>query len=255
MNIDNDMIPFAITVTLTAAIFLSGMIVFLITFQRKQNQKSKEHLQSLVAERDRTMSLISMEVHDHVNQILNVARMNVHWLFNSALPEQKDTIEKIGKMLDKLIMDTNNISHTLNTDYLKRKGLIQSLKEEITWVNNSKNRNCSLNISGITERLDGQMEVMLFRIAQEAINNAIKHAEASDIRIMLAYETSGFSMIVTDNGKGFDADAPDVTAGLGLSSMLSRTKIIHGTFKITSIVQKGTKVKVHIPRHVLKEST
>ncbi|HTN45202.1 MAG TPA: ATP-binding protein [Flavipsychrobacter sp.] len=252
MSIENEMIPFAITATLTAVIFVFGMIVLLITFQKKQNRKNQEHLQSLVAEKDRTMSLISMEVHDNVNQILNVARMNVHWLFNSALPEQKDTIEKIGNMLDKLIMDTNNISHTLNTDYLKRKGLIQSLKEETIWVNNSKNRNCSLNISGITERFDGQVEIMLFRIAQEAVNNAIKHAEASYIQILLAYEPSGFSMIITDNGKGFNTDIPDVRMGVGLSSMINRAKIIHGTFNIVSKIHNGTMVKVHVPRHVLK---
>lgn len=252
MSLDNKMIPFAITVTLMAVIFVFWMIVFLITFQRRQNRKGREYLEALVAEKDRTMTLISLEVHDNVNQVLNAARLNVHWLHNSALPEQKERIEKIGSMIDKLIIDTNNIAHTLNTEYLKEKGLIQSLKEECEWVSNSKDIACDVTISGITERFEGQTELMLFRIVQEAVNNAIKHAKASHVQIDLAYEASGFSMTITDNGQGFDTNTTNTVTGVGLSSMLSRTKIVQGQFEIDSEIGKGTIVGIYIPRNSLK---
>jgi signal transduction histidine kinase len=252
MSIDNKMIPFAITVTLMTVIFVFGMIVFLITFQKRQNRKSREYLQSLVAEKDRTMSLISLEVHDNINQVLNATRLNVHWLNNSALPEQKEHIEKIGRMLDKLIMDTNNISHTLNTGYLKQKGLIQSLKEESEWVTNSRDMGCDVHISGITERFEGQIELMLFRIAQEAVNNAIKHAAAKHIRISVVYDRPVFVMTIADDGKGFDTNVPDIMKGVGLSSMLSRAKIVQGFLNIESRIGEGTTVTMVVPRSALK---
>lgn len=252
MSLDNKMIPFAITVTLMTVIFVFGMIVFLITFQKRQNRKSREYLQSLVAEKDRTMSLISLEVHDNINQVLNATRLNVHWLNNSALPEQKEQLEKIGRMLDKLIIDTNNISHTLNTEYLKRKGLIQSLKEECEWVTDSRSTACDVHISGITERFEGQIELMLFRIAQEAVNNAIKHAAAKHIRISVVYDRPAFAMTIADDGKGFDTNVPDIMKGVGLSSMLSRAKIVQGFLDIESRISEGTTVTMVVPRRALK---
>ena len=235
-----------------AVIFVFGMIAFLILTQRKQNRKYREHLKALVAEKERTMSMISVEIHDNVCQVLNVARMNVHWLHNSAPPEHKGRVEKIGQMLDTVILDTNNISHTLNSDFLKKKGLIQSLKVESEWVNNSKKIKCELTISGITERFGDDIEITLFRIAQEAINNTIKHANATYIHVALVYNTEDFSMTITDNGKGFDLTASKYMDGLGKTSMLTRAKIVGGELSIESTIGKGTIISVTVPCSSLK---
>ncbi len=246
-NTDKSMIPFMITVTLMTVIFIFGLIVFLITFQKKQNRKNKEYLQALIAEKDRTMYLISLEVHDNVNQMLNMVRMNLHWLAKNPLNENETLLHDTGEMIDTLIMDTNNISHTLNTEYLEKKGLISSLKEEVAWVNNSKKIRCNINISGITKKFEPQTEVMVFRIAQEAVQNVIKHAEADCIEITLRYEPGIFEMSVRDNGRGFDPGQHHYSGSVGMQSMSRRAMIVEGKLKIDSSLGKGTNVMLQIP--------
>jgi two-component system, NarL family, sensor kinase len=240
------MIPFMITVTLMTVMFIFGLIVILISLKNKQTKRRREYLKALVDEKERTMYLISLEVHDNVNQMLNMARMNLHWLKNNPTGDNLTLIKDTGSIIDTLIMDTNNISHTLNTDYLKKKGLVSSLREEAMWVNNSKKIKCDVHIGGITKKFDPQIEIMIFRIAQEAIQNAIKHAEADAIEIKLIYQDDNFEMWIEDNGKGFDSEFDDYSESIGMMSMRQRAKIVEGNLNVRSATGKGTVVCLQI---------
>lgn len=240
------MIPFMITVTLMTVIFIFGLMIFLITLKKKQNRKTKEYLRALIEEKERTMGQISLEVHDNVNQMLNMARMKLHWLTHNLQDENAALAKDTGAIIDTLIMDTNNIAHTLNTDYLKKKGLISSLREEATWVNNSKKIRCNIDISGITKKFEPQTEVMIFRIAQEAIQNTIKHAEADTIEITLKYEPGSFHMCIADNGKGFDHRQEQYSESVGMLSMRQRASIVEGKLHVNSTPGSGTRVCLQI---------
>ena len=241
------MIPFMITVTLMTVIFIFGLVVFLITIQKRQHRKSREYLQDLVAEKDRTMQLISLEVHDNVNQMLNLVHFNLFWMKNNPAADHVSLVKQTSEMVNTLILDTNNIAHTLNTEYLKEKGLINSMKEEVRWVNESKKIDCKLFINGITRKFEPQVEVTVFRIAQEAINNVIKHAEADIINIAMAYEKERFSMVVSDNGKGFDYGNGRYKKSVGMSSMSRRAIAVNGQLSIESSLGNGTNVLLDIP--------
>lgn len=246
-SLDKHMIPIMITATLLTVIFIFFMIVFLITFKNRQNRKSREYLQALVDEKERTMYTISLELHDNISQMLNVARMNIHWLEDIALNENVPLVQKVGEILDSVIIDTHNIGHMLNTEYLKKKGLISSLKETVIWLNTAKKIKCELTIEGQTKKFRPQTEVMIFRIAQEAIQNTIKYAQAGKMEIRLAYNTGDFEMSVADNGNGFDYHSPVFKEGVGMISMRQRTRIIEGKLSIVSAPGKGTIVSVAIP--------
>lgn len=175
------MVPFAITLTMMAVIFIFGLIASMIMIKNKQTQKIRENLQAIIDERERTMYSISMEVHDNLTQILSITKMSLHLVPDVILPGNVNIVKQIGGMLDTLIMDTRYISHALNPDYLKKKGLLASLEEVANWVNDSKNLGCKILIEGEVIRLDSQVELMAFRIAQEAINNTIKFAGAKKV--------------------------------------------------------------------------
>lgn len=246
-NLDTDMIPFAITLTMMAVIFIFGIIASMIIIKTKQNKKSRDYMQALVDEKERTMYSISLEVHDNVTQMLIMSRMTLRLVQDGTHPDKESAMTEINNMLSTLIMDTQNISHSLNPDYLKRKGLLASLEEEAKWVNASKKLDCSLLIDGDAVRLDSQTELMVFRVAQEAIQNTVKYAEAQKITIMLSYDANAFRLAVVDDGIGFDIESEDVSEGVGMLSMKQRAKIVNGEITISSAPGRGTSVVLNIP--------
>ena len=240
------MIPFAIAITLMTVIFIFGLIGVLILAKAKQNKKRREYLLSVIEEKERTMYSISLEVHDNLTQMLSVARLNLHVLADEVEPEHVGAVQKVGEVLDKAIVDTHNISHSLNPDYLKNRGLLASLEDEVSWVNTSRSIRCSLVVEGAFNRMESQVELMLFRIAQEAIQNGLKHSEATEITVRLAYDDAAFKMTISDNGKGFDVDNDKLKQGVGVLGMRHRAKIAGGALDIFAEPGKGTRVEVRL---------
>lgn len=240
------MIPFAIAITLMTVIFIFGLIGVLILAKAKQNKKRREYLLSVIEEKERTMYSISLEVHDNLTQMLSVARLNLHMLADEVGPEHVGAVQKVGEVLDKAIVDTHNISHSLNPDYLKNRGLLASLEDEVSWVNTSRSIRCSLVVEGAFNRMESQVELMLFRIAQEAIQNGLKHSEATEITVRLAYDDAAFKMTISDNGKGFDVDNDKLKQGVGVLGMRHRAKIAGGALDIFAEPGKGTRVEVRL---------
>ena len=108
-----------------------------------------------------------------------------------------------------------------------------------------------MNKSDFNRRLDSLVEINLYRITQEAINNAIKYAESTLILVTISHSEKILSITIDDNGKGFDKKLlkpkPDKNGGMGLTFMQERIKYINGRLFINSSPQKGTKVTLNIP--------
>lgn len=246
MNNQN-LVPFFVTGTLLMVVFVFFLIVFLIVQKAKQNRQENEMLYARIDEKERTMQTISMEIHDNVNQMLNLTRMTLRMINKYAVPEQVPLLEQAGNILDNLIIDVHNISHTLNTEYLKKRGLIESLQQDVNWANISKKIECSLDIQGNHIAFPPEKELMLVRIAQEAINNTLKHSNATRLEIQLNYTGKEFKMSIADNGSGFNFDPDAPVTGVGLQSMHQRTRIIDGKLTFKSMVGSGTTVILTVP--------
>lgn len=243
---DDSLVPFFVTITLLMMVFVFFLIITLIVQKNKQNRQANELLQIQVKERDRTMSLVSVEIHDNISQMLSLTRMTLRMIGKHAVPEQGPLLEQAGHMLDNLIVDTRNISHSLNTDYLKNKGLLEFLTREIKWVNASKGISCNMEATGYHDQLPAEKELMVIRIAQEAIQNTIKHAEASHLSIHINCDERVFTMTITDDGRGFN-NAASLSDGLGMQSMRQRAQLIKAAFDIQSS-SDGTKLTLTVPQ-------
>lgn len=243
---DDSLVPFFVTITLLMVVFAFFLIITLIVQKNKQNRQANELLQAQVKERDRTMSLVSVEIHDNISQMLSLTRMTLRMIGKQAVPEQLPLLEQAGIMLDNLIVDTRNISHSLNTDYLKNKGLIEFLNREIKWINASKGLVCALDNSGYHDQLSAEKELMVIRIAQEAMQNTVKHAEATHLTIRITCDEKLFKMTITDNGKGFAHTSGPASDGLGLQSMYQRAQLIKARLDIHS-GNTGTTLALMIP--------
>jgi two-component system, NarL family, sensor kinase len=243
---DDSLVPFFVTITLLMVVFAFFLIITLVVQKNKQNRQANELLQAQVKERDRTMSLISVEIHDNISQMLSLTRMTLRMIGKQAVPEQQPLLEQAGTMLDNLIVDTRNISHSLNTSYLKNKGLMEFMNREIKWVNASKGITCSLQNSGYHDQLTAEKELMVIRIAQEAMQNTLKHAGATHLNISISWDEKMFKMLITDNGKGFAHNPGSVSDGLGLQSMYQRAQLIKAKLDIQSAAT-GTTLTLLIP--------
>src|SRR5690606_34442274 len=109
---------------------------------------------------------------------------------------------------------------------------------------------CILKIEGKIRNMDTEKELLIYRIAQEVINNAVRHAEALRIDILLAYKKDSFIMNITDNGIGFDPKMVSTMDGIGLLNMYQRAKALGGKIEVRSAIGKGTTVTLTIKNAV-----
>lgn len=246
-NTENDMIPLFITATLLTVIFIFFLIASLLRLKNRQIKKERELLHALIGERERTMYTISTEIHDNISQMLHLARMTLAMINKHAVPEQKKYITESGNILDSAIGDLSNISHSLNSEYLKSRGLYESLREEVNWLNTIKKITCSLQIQGVPVSFRPDTELMIIRIAQEAIHNTLKHAHADNLYIRLDYGADTFQISIRDNGSGFLVLPQAPVSGVGMQSMLQRSKMINGHLDIQSMTGTGTKIILTLP--------
>jgi signal transduction histidine kinase len=122
------------------------------------------------------------------------------------------------------------------------------LKTEIEYINSVKQVHCRLEISGEPAELSGDRETLLFRIIQEAIGNALKHARATEIIIGLAYEAGRLRASISDNGIGFNTrDINDQTkTGISITNMELRARLLGGNLEILSQPQHGTTISLSL---------
>lgn len=250
-DLNSNFVGLWITVTLLGVIFIFFLIAALVRLRSNQNKKERELLKDLVEERERTMYTISTEIHDNVNQELNLVRMTLRVVERQATGTQANDLKEMGIMLDNVIEEIRNIGHTLNSDYVKKKGIYDFLETEINRIKMTKKLNCHLEVERVTRSFHQDTELIVVRIAQEVIQNALKHAKAKNLAIYLNYDEKLFEMKIKDDGVGFRTD--NKSDGIGIQSIYNRAKIINGILNINSNGQ-GTEITLSIPKPDYKKT-
>lgn len=251
-EIQPDVIPLYLAFTLLTVIFIFFVVAVMIRMKSRQMKKDQDMLRLLVAERERTMYTISVELHNNVNQLLSLTKMTINMIEIKKLPEQDKYIDQAKRLLGRLIMDISNISHSLNADFLKSHGLYEFLTKEKEWINLSTELDCSLDIRGTYRSFPEETELIIIRMTQEVIQNALKHAEAGNINIDLHYDDGLFTLGIRDNGKGFNT-ADIKPEGMGIQSLYNRCKIINCDIDLKSQEGMGTEVIFIISNPKYKE--
>jgi two-component system, NarL family, sensor kinase len=240
-------IAFIVAATLLSAIFIFFMACSLLLIKKQQHLKAKLYLQSLLNERENVMHAIAMELHDNVNQVLNIIIMDMLVLREKSAPENLPLIDHVNCMLDTLLIDTQYISHSLNPKYVNDIGFIPALQEKVAWLNITQRLKCTLSIEGERKKLPEQTELMILRIAQEAIQNALKYARAKSLTFHLSFNENHFEMRIADDGKGIEDVAWMHKKGSGIDNMYQRASIMKGELDVVSVPGSGTTIILRIP--------
>ncbi len=195
------------------------------------------------------MDHFSREIRENIGQLLNFTKMNMFPIAKYATDsKQIELIEKTKKLLDRLIKDVHNISHSLNSDYIKINGLPQVLKEELNFIINNQNVACSFDVKGNYRSFEPAKELLIYRIAREAMLNIAKHASASEVVIELIYDHNDFKMRISDNGCGFDNSMITEFKSKGFMNMQQRTMILNGSLEIVSMPSMGCTVSLLVQK-------
>jgi signal transduction histidine kinase len=101
--------------------------------------------------------------------------------------------------------------------------------------------------TNLDNRLDSNIETVLYRVVQECVNNVIKHARATQLNIILTRLPNNISVTIQDNGRGFNTADKSRFEGIGLKNIISRVAYLHGTVNITSEEGKGTVIEIEVP--------
>ncbi|MBI3112283.1 MAG: PAS domain S-box protein [Ignavibacteriales bacterium] len=197
---------------------------------------------------------IAREIHDSLGQMLTAIKFNVEILEDSSDLQQhsdKERLEDIKSLLDNSMAEAREISYNLMPSVLVDFGLVPALQNQCEQFSKRTGVKMNFRVTGVDARIDPAMEIGLYRIAQEALNNIAKHAEAAEVNVQLIADEQTLRLMVDDDGKGFTIRTFDPTYeerhGMGLVGMRERAVSFNGTFIINSKPEQGTEIIVEIP--------
>ncbi len=244
------------------------LIIFVAYYQQQQlkkNLQQQKEIQELKSEMQRQLLESALEVqevervriakdlHDEVGAMLSVTKLSLNQLLRKL-----DNVEELvpmglhtREMLEQSIGQVRRISKELVPSTLDEFGLMSAIDEFIQKVHFASETLFIFSHEGIdsNQRFDRKIELAIYRIVQELVNNALKHAEAQEITLKLATEVNKIIFTFTDDGKGFDFERvrKNPKSGLGMRNIESRLSVISGTFEIKSVLGQGTHTIIEIP--------
>jgi signal transduction histidine kinase len=258
IQIQDDSIAVVVVLTGLFFAFITCFIIyFVVLYRHKQlkNKKEQEQLQSVFSQellktqveiQEQTLEHISREIHDNITQVLSFVKLTLAMAGNAGEKEKQLKINESRELIAQSINDLRDLSKSLSFDHIAAMGLAPTIEIEVKRINKSGVIDVSFVLEGEVYSLGVERELVLFRILQEALNNALKHSGAKHFKIMLQYHSDLFNLTLEDDGSGFSSETLDNKSGSGLKNMENRATLIGGIAKIDSAPGKGCCVKVSL---------
>lgn len=231
-------------------LLMVSFIVLMLLYHRQKQIKNREKLKAIQTEYEKTilnvekeiredvLSFVGRELHDNVGQLLSLAKLNL----SSSKPEK---ISEGKNMLNDIIKEVRSLSKALNLDWVETISMEDFIQRELDKIGNLDFCTVDFSSHGPSLVLSKDQKLVLFRIIQECLNNAIKHAQPESIRIQIDTNRSPAQIVIKDDGLGFDLKQQ--SKGQGLHNLQYRMETIGGKFELNASPGKGTQVKLLLP--------
>jgi PAS domain S-box-containing protein len=191
---------------------------------------------------------LARELHDEIGQALTAAKINLQAAMKESDGAKSKRIDETAAILERLLGQVRQISLDLRPSMLDDLGLVPALRSLLDQQGRRASVAVHLSAKNMPENLDPEIQTTCFRIAQEAITNVVRHANATRIDVDLSCENGNLRLQVRDNGRGFDVDSVQAQAvGLGLIGIKERAALVDARAKIVSSPNNGTTVEVSLP--------
>jgi nitrate/nitrite-specific signal transduction histidine kinase len=202
---------------------------------------------AVVEERQR----LARELHDSVTQSLYSVNLMTETARRTAstgdLERTQSLVARCGEVARQALREMRLLVYELRPAALAQEGLVGALQQRLDTVEGRAAIDSRLLIDGDPGLLSPSVEATLYRIAQEALNNALKHAGASAVTVSIEVGADDVYLTITDNGKGFDPAVAQEHGGIGLKSMRERAEQLKGSFTLQSHIGEGTSIRVCLP--------
>ncbi|MGN7725662.1 ATP-binding protein [Luteimonas sp. 22616] len=212
-----------------------------------EQSRLREELQAmaqrlLTAQEDERRTL-SRELHDDIGQAITAIKLGATALLDDD-PARREIIDEIVAVADQTVVKLRNLSLLLRPPQLDSLGLEAALRGQVALLARNARTRITLQVSPLPQRPPPALELAAFRIAQEALTNAMRHANASEIDVSIEVDEQALRLHVNDDGNGFD---PDQVRGLGLLTMRERVQQLGGTLVIDTSPGAGTRICASLP--------
>ncbi|REC60600.1 sensor histidine kinase [Chryseobacterium pennae] len=247
-------------------IFIFIILIFLLLYAYKQRVKSikqRDELHALAMEKEKQNSKISTltallegqeqergrlarDLHDGLGGLLSGTKLQLSILNPNQSENIEEGISKSINQIDGAVEELRRVAHNLMPDLLMKYGLVAAIQEFASRMSNSA-LNIHTEFINYQNSLSEEKQLLIYRVIQELVNNAIKHAKATEIIIQISEEENILHLTVEDDGKGFNLSDLDFRKTAGFHNIESRIQFLKGTMNINSQLNIGTSIELQIP--------
>jgi signal transduction histidine kinase/ligand-binding sensor domain-containing protein len=216
-------------------------------------QAREEFMRQLIASQEAERGRIAAELHDSLGQILLLVknRAEIAGKLPSLDPKLGQQFEDISDLAAQSIAEVRRLSHDLRPYQLDQLGLTRALELMIESAAQSTEITFERRLDAVDEDFRADAATYLYRVVQEILNNILKHSQARHVRVVLERDVRCVRLWVEDDGRGFDvggqAAASTGRNGFGLKNIAERVRILGGTLRLESDLEKGTRIEVTVP--------
>lgn len=250
MEQDPSQIIFVIILGIVLMLFMSGFIVVMVLLHRQRQFQNRQKIDHITAEydktvlnaekeiREQTLIHVGQELHDNIGQLLSLIKLTLRHAEPQRVAEAKSLVQEA-------INELRNLSKAISLDWIKEVNLKQFISNELQKI--SSLEFCKTELYDEVEEieLEENTKLVLIRVIQECLNNAIKHASPSLICIKIQMSGEAIAISIEDDGIGFDVSQR--SDGQGMSNLQTRMTTIGGSVKICSALNKGTQIRLTLP--------
>ncbi|MDZ4794129.1 MAG: sensor histidine kinase [Bacteroidota bacterium] len=216
--------------------------------QIRELEKDKQlvAVDSMLKGQEEERSRLAKDLHDGLGGLLSGVKFSISNMKDNLVmtPDNMIVFERSLDMIDTSIKELRRVAHNMMPEMLTRFGLDEAVKEYCNIINTTKLLTVKYQSLGMEARLDKSVEIIIYRIIQELLNNTMKHAAATESFVQLIREGNRLNVVVEDNGKGFNMNLPENKDGAGIANVRSRVDYLKGQLDIHSELGKGTLVNI-----------
>ena len=188
---------------------------------------------------------VARDLHDEVNQALTAILLRLEALTQIAPPRLRDELAETKGLANRAMEELLQLARQLRPTALDDHGFVPAIEEQLRRFKVQHGVETELSASGTLDDLDGDQQLVLYRVTQEALNNIARHAGASRVSVDITRHNGSVALVVADDGAGFDYASEE--RGLGLDGMAERARLVNGEFDVQTRPGKGTRVQLTVP--------
>jgi PAS domain S-box-containing protein len=218
-----------------------------ITDQKLAQEALEKIGGKLIEAQEEERSRIARELHDDICQRLALLSMELEQANRGSNTGRSPKLEEIRRHCAEIAVDVQALSHKLHSSKLEYLGLAAAIRSYCREFSQQHDVSVQFAAENVPNFLPRDISLSLFRVTQEALQNALKHSGVKEFSVVLRSSENEIQLEVSDLGAGFDVEGAKLDRGLGLVSMQERAHLVHGSFTIESAENGGTRILVRVP--------